>query len=174
MAWQLQRAGASFTLQLLARDRVHAPFLDELQARHGLRVRAYLSQGAPAQRLDIAATLAAIRTGAAAAGWDEARVHVESFVPLADDGAPRHAFEVRLQRSGRVLTVGAAQSTLEALREAGCVVPSSCGIGVCGTCECTVLDGEVLHRDVVLDGAARRRAMLPCVSRGRGRLTLDL
>jgi ferredoxin len=83
-------------------------------------------------------------------------------------------FELLLQRSARLLQVPADRSALAVLREAGCMVPSSCGIGVCGTCECAVLSGEVQHRDVVLDGVTRQRAMLPCVSRGVGRVTLDL
>lgn len=192
MAWQLQRSGTPFELHVLARDAAQAPFLDELLARHGDRVRAHLSQAPQGHRFDADAALAAcppgthvyccgprrltdaVRAAAAAADWPTGQVHVESFVPLADEGLSREPFELALHRSGRVLVVPADRSALEVLREAGCVVPSSCGLGVCGTCECTVLDGEVLHRDVVLDGASRIHAMLPCVSRGVGRVTLDL
>lgn len=192
MAWHLERAGASFTLALLARDPARAPFLDELRSRHGRRLQVHLSQADPATRFDPEEALAAcgpgthvyccgprrltdaVRAAAAAAGWPEDRVHTESFVPLADDGSAREPFEILLKRSGRVVQVPARQSALEALRDAGCMVPSSCGIGVCGTCQCSVLAGQVLHRDVVLDGAARRHAMLPCVSRAVGQVTLDL
>lgn len=190
MAWQLQRRGASFALHALARDATQAPLVDELLGRHGERISVHLSRERGGRRFDAAAALAPCPPGthvhccgprrltdavrAAAAGRPDVHLHVESFVPLADDGRVRQPFEMVLARSGRVLTVPAERSALEVLREAGCMVPSSCGIGVCGTCECALVDGEVLHRDVVLDGAARRRALLPCVSRGVGRVTLDL
>jgi vanillate O-demethylase ferredoxin subunit len=187
MAWYLQRRGASFSLHLLARDATHAAFLDELQARHGECISAHLSREQKGGRFDAAAALAACPAGThvyccgprrltdavRATAWPEERLHLESFVPM-DDGQPPAPFELVLARSGLVLPVPAERSALEVLREAGLLVPSSCGIGVCGTCECAVIDGEVLHRDVVLDGAARRRAMLPCVSRAVGRVTLDL
>jgi ferredoxin len=54
---------------------------------------------------------------------------------------------------------------------------SSCAEGTCGTCETTVLDGEVQHRDVVLtdEERAASETMMICVSRARrGRLVLDL
>jgi len=190
MAWQLQRSGANFRLHVLARDAAQAPFLDELMARHGDHVSVHLSQAPNGRRFDARAAMAACPQGShiyccgpraltdavrcAAADWPAEQLHLESFVPLADDGVAQQPFKLLLGRSGRLLDVPAGRSTLEVLRDAGCMVPSSCGIGVCGTCECAVTDGQVLHRDVVLDGAKRHRAMLPCVSRGVGQVTLDL
>jgi ferredoxin len=65
---------------------------------------------------------------------------------------------------------------LSALGEAGVLVPSTCREGTCGSCETTVIDGEIDHRDSVLgpDERARHDTMMVCVSRARSpRLVLD-
>jgi ferredoxin len=62
------------------------------------------------------------------------------------------------------------------MRAAGVSVLGSCLEGICGTCEQTVLDGEVDHRDSVLDDEEREAndCMMVCVSRARSeRLVLD-
>ena len=81
-----------------------------------------------------------------------------------------------LQRSGTTVTVGADQSVFDAMRSAGVSVLGSCLEGICGTCETGVLDGEIDHRDSVLDDEeqAEMDTMMVCVSRCRGdRLVLD-
>jgi ferredoxin-NADP reductase len=109
-------------------------------------------------------------------------LHLERFRPRpqngADgDGAEQRAFEVVLASSGRTLTVGAGQSLLDALGRAGLDVTSSCREGTCASCETTVLEGEVDHRDSVLseEERASNTTMMICVSRARSeRLTLDI
>jgi ferredoxin len=66
---------------------------------------------------------------------------------------------------------------LDALDDAGVPVPSSCREGTCGTCETTVLEGEVEHRDSILTDEERTsgNTMMVCVSRARSaRLVLDV
>jgi ferredoxin len=56
-------------------------------------------------------------------------------------------------------------------------VLASCREGICGTCEQTVLEGDVDHRDSVLspEEQAANDTMMICVSRCRSdRLVLDL
>jgi ferredoxin len=56
-------------------------------------------------------------------------------------------------------------------------VVGSCLEGICGTCETVVVDGDVDHRDSVLNEEEREanEYMMICVSRCRSaRLTLDL
>jgi ferredoxin len=68
-------------------------------------------------------------------------------------------------------------SVLEAVEDAGVSMMSSCGEGICGTCETTVLSGEIDHRDSVLTDRQRAagNTMMTCVSRAGGdRLILDL
>ena len=70
-----------------------------------------------------------------------------------------------------------AERGRSALRGAGLDLPSSCEQGVCGTCECRVLEGEVEHRDSILSASERaaNAAMMTCVSRAKGaRLVLDI
>jgi ferredoxin len=68
-------------------------------------------------------------------------------------------------------------SILDAVRGAGIDPPSSCEMGVCGTCETKVLAGEVDHRDELLTESERASGstMMICVSRARcARLVLNL
>ncbi|MEU8343417.1 PDR/VanB family oxidoreductase [Spirillospora sp. NPDC048832] len=86
------------------------------------------------------------------------------------------AFDVVLRRSGRTLHVPPDRSVLSVLEEAGVPIPSSCQEGICGSCETTVIEGEVEHFDYVLtqDERAAGNTMFPCVSRCRSpRLVLD-
>jgi ferredoxin len=84
---------------------------------------------------------------------------------------------VELRRSRKTLQVGATESLLAALRGAGVKVSVSCEEGVCGTCACTVLEGEPDHRDAYLtdEEKADNDQILVCCSRSRSaRLVLDL
>ncbi|WP_024794597.1 PDR/VanB family oxidoreductase [Tomitella biformata] len=84
-------------------------------------------------------------------------------------------FTVELARTGEVLTVPADRTALEVIRERLPDVPYSCQQGFCHTCEVKVLRGEVDHRDRVLtDDQRANGAMLICVSRCGGTLSLDL
>ncbi|MFV0131939.1 PDR/VanB family oxidoreductase [Streptomyces sp. HMX87] len=112
------------------------------------------------------------------ASWPEGALHVERFTPKSPEGATTSAsFEVELSRSGATVTVPPDKTVLQAVEEAGVQVLSSCQEGTCGTCETTVLDGAVDHRDSLLTPAeqARDDTMFICVSRAAGpRLVLDL
>jgi ferredoxin-NADP reductase len=120
--------------------------------------------------------LAAVET--ACKKWPNGALHVERFTAKKSaTDQPDTAFEVELSRSGTTLHVPEDTSVLEALEDAGVSIMSSCGEGICGTCEATVLSGEVDHRDSVLNDRQRAAGdtMMTCVSRARGdRLTLDL
>ncbi|PPK64897.1 ferredoxin-NADP reductase [Actinokineospora auranticolor] len=111
----------------------------------------------------------------ACASWPTGSLRVERFAPREDSGE-RSGFEVEVASTGQVLSVPADVSVLEVVEESGIPVVSSCGEGTCGTCETTVLDGVVDHRDSVLSAAEQEsgKTMMICVSRGRGRLVLDL
>ncbi|MFB7653352.1 MULTISPECIES: PDR/VanB family oxidoreductase [unclassified Streptomyces] len=159
------------------------PFAAELLAEQGdmVRVVTTRSQGRPDLR-QVAADLAedtlvyccgpASWLAAAEEAFPAARLHVERFRPTARTFAPDTAFEAVCRGSGRTVPVGAGESLLDALNHAGFPVPAGCREGVCGSCEVTVLDGDVEHRDDI--GAPAHR-MYPCVSRARStRVVLDL
>lgn len=108
--------------------------------------------------------------------WPHGALHVERFAAKEIDAGENAAFEVVLQRSGKTLDVPADKSVFDVMRENGVSVLGSCLEGVCGTCETGVLEGEVDHRDSVLDDdeQAANDCMMVCVSRCRGdRLVLD-
>lgn len=97
-------------------------------------------------------------------------LRTETFVAAFESTARAEPFHVTLSRSGRRLRVGADASVLDALRQAGVPVLSSCQQGVCGTCEVPVLAGVVDHRDSLLsdDERAEHTSMFVCVSRAAG------
>ena len=112
------------------------------------------------------------------AEWPTGALHLERFAPK-DVGEPVFAesFEVELATSGLSLTVPPEKSVLQVVEEAGVSVLSSCTEGTCGTCETTVLSGEVDHRDSLLTPAeqAANDTMFICVSRAACRkLVLEL
>ena len=107
--------------------------------------------------------------------WSSKAVHFEAFTDAAVKHADDKAFTVRLARSGQSVEVPADVTLLEALRAAGCDLPSSCESGTCGTCKTKLISGDVDHRDLVLAGHEKADNIMICVSRAaRGDLVLDL
>jgi ferredoxin len=167
-------------------------FADELIARHGSRV--HLVPEDEQGRLDLEGILrdpkpqtlvyacgpepllAAVEERCAA--WPPGSLHLERFSARpTSEGTDESTFEVVLQRSGKTLPVPPDKSVFEVVRAAGVSVLGSCLEGICGTCETGVIDGEIEHRDSVLDDEEREsnEVMMICVSRCRSaRLTLDL
>ncbi|KQR88585.1 PDR/VanB family oxidoreductase [Microbacterium sp. Leaf179] len=187
-----ETAGAAWTLLYAGRSRRTMAFVDELVAQYGDRVEVYAAD--EGRRLDLAEYFGTpvSRTvvyscgparlleslDAAMAGWPRGSLHVERFEAKVL-GPPVWAepFEVDLMMSGLTVTVPPERSILDVVEEYGAVVPSSCRVGTCGTCEVAVVDGEVEHRDSVLSPEEQdaNRSMMVCVSRAAcGRITLEL
>ena len=155
------------TLELYAQDQNGHPPLAPVAAA-GLDGPVYCC--GPAPLLD---ALAGEMERAGSAG----NLRFERFAPLALEAANEQGFEVLLAASGTVVAVGPDVSVLDAVREAGVAVPSSCEMGICGTCETAVIDGTVDHRDDLLtdEEKACGNTMMICVSRCLSkRLVLDL
>ena len=111
--------------------------------------------------------------------WPAEALHVEHFSSVGTTLDPEHerAFEVELRSTGLVLHVPRDRTLLEILRASNVDVQSDCEEGLCGSCEATVLAGEVDHRDVVLTSAERKQnsRMMVCCSRSHSnRLVVDL
>jgi phthalate 4,5-dioxygenase reductase subunit len=66
------------------------------------------------------------------------------------------------------------QTILGALLEAGVAVRHSCESGTCGSCRTTLLAGKADHRDMVLMEEEFDSQIMVCVSRGSGKLVLDI
>ena len=107
--------------------------------------------------------------------WPESSIHFESFIADTQQQADDQAFEVELARSQKMVHVAAGQTLLQALRDSGTQVASSCESGTCGSCKVGLLQGTAEHRDMVLLPEERVRCIMPCVSRAKdSRLVLDL
>ena len=190
MARSLAAEGRDFHLHVAARSRAAVPLADEIAAAIDPRRVSWHLGDEPGGRLDLAALLAEPRPGTAiyccgparfmdavataTAAWPEGALHREAFAPLDDADFVPAPFAIAIASSGIVLPVPAERSALAVLREAGIELSSTCEIGVCGSCECGILDGTPIHRDVVLSPRARRDRFIPCVSRAEGTIHLAL
>ncbi|MGC8211875.1 PDR/VanB family oxidoreductase [Ralstonia solanacearum] len=199
MAEQLAADGASFALHYAARAPERMAFRDRLAAAHlAPHARCYFDNAPAAERLDLAAVLSRPDEGthlyacgpagfievalaqARALGWPEANLHREYFgaapqPPAAGETGDAGAFRIRLAQRGETVEVGAGETAILALRRCGVDWPTSCEQGVCGTCLTRVLEGEPVHQDQYLTDEERASGcFLPCVSRAKGLLVLDM
>jgi ferredoxin len=112
------------------------------------------------------------------AAWPAGSLHLERFsARKSETPEAESSFELVLQRTGKTVQVPEDRTVFEVVREAGVSVLGSCLEGICGTCETEVVDGEVDHRDSILDEEEREsnEVMMICVSRCKSaRLVLDL
>lgn len=196
MAERLQAIGHPFELRYFTRTAARTAFLQRIRdSRFNEHVRVHHDDGPQSQRLDLPQYLSslaagthlyvcgpqgflnAVRSHAQTLGWPTSTLHYEYFsndaALKADDGS----FEIILNRSGRVVRVGADQTVTDALAAAGVPLQTSCEQGICGTCLTRVLAGTIDHRDLYLtpEEQARNDQFLPCCSRALSpRLILDL
>jgi ferredoxin-NADP reductase len=105
-----------------------------------------------------------------AAGVPENEVHFEAF-EADTSGDP---FEAVVVNRGRTLRVGHDETLLEVLQKHFDNVHSSCGVGNCGTCKIVLREGHVDHRGTALTNEEKADSMLSCVSRGVGRIVVEL
>jgi ferredoxin-NADP reductase len=187
----VQAAGADWTLHYGGRDKASMAFADKL-AEHGDRVR--LRPQDEHGILDLDAILGTPVPGTLVytcgpppllsaveercATWPASALHLERFsAKPREDTETDDTFDLVLQRSGVTVTVSPSETVFDAIRTAGVSVLGSCLEGICGTCETAVLEGDVDHRDSVLDEDEQEAndCMMVCVSRARSaRLVLDI
>ncbi|GLK80053.1 PDR/VanB family oxidoreductase [Methylopila turkensis] len=189
MVRKLRAEGAHVAVHFCARSAAEAPLLAELSAACGDRLATWFSS--EGRRFDPAAVgpyaagsvlyvcgpgrlLQAVRDAAGALGWPDESVHAEAFQATLDENFKPEPFEAKLASTGATLHVPADRSLLDVLREHGVTMPSSCELGVCGSCVCGYTEGVVIHRDAAISTADRQDRIAPCVSRARVSVTLDL
>jgi vanillate O-demethylase ferredoxin subunit len=196
MAERLAQTGADFELHYCTRSPARTAFAQRIRgSAFAACVSFHHDDGDAAQKIDIASLLAqpapgrhvyvcgpkgfmdAVLGTARANGWPEPQLHFEFFTA---DVAPRdadEAFDVKLASSGRVVHIPKGMTVLNALADAGVIVPSSCEQGVCGTCITRVIEGVPDHRDMYFtpEEQAANAEFTPCCSRSRTPLlVLDL
>jgi len=189
MAWALERRGRRYELHYFTRSSALTPLSSVVESvLDPANVRLHFDDE-PETRLDLQNLLSTLSSDKqlyycgppgfmaavdrASAHWPAGTVHFEAFQPPEYDAAPPEPFTITL-RDGTSVPVAADTTALAALRGAGVLLMASCENGVCGTCECGMLEGQPIHRDAVLSRQARDSRFIPCVSRARGVLKLDL
>jgi phthalate 4,5-dioxygenase reductase subunit len=191
MIRQVVAEGKRFRLFYCSRSPETTAFLDELNApEFAGKVTIHHDYGDPTRSLDLRPVLAerqnrehlyccgprplmeAVRD--MTAHWSHAAVHFEAFSEAETHKAGDKPFKVRLAKSGAVIDVPVTKTILEALREHGLEVPSSCETGTCGTCRTMLLAGAVDHRDLFLTEEERKDNVMICVSRAlTDKITVD-
>lgn len=191
MAATLESRGADFHLYYCTRNRQRTAFLDELEPLIAKgRVTVHHDDGVVDRQLDFARLLSTSEAGCqiyycgprpmmqalekATAHWPEHSVHRE-FFSARDDLPSGTSFRIRLQKSGRTFDVPPGRSIVQVLRDAGVPVDVSCEEGVCGTCRTKYLEGDPVHRDLVLSDRERTEYVMICCARAKtSELVLDL
>ncbi len=191
MAHELKREGRDFALHC-AFARGDAPGMADWLSRMPFADRVHLhGADTPAGRLDIPALAAAadpatlvhvcgpaamIAEAEAAFGARGIAVACEYFDAPDPEAAPSGGFEIAVSGREGTIFVAEGQTALDALRAAGIATESSCEAGVCGTCRTRVLSGQLDHHDYILSTEERAggNVFLPCVSRGCGRIVIEI
>lgn len=189
MARALERQGKPYELHYFTRSRALAPLLSVIERELDPSTVWLHVDDEPETRQDLESLLSTRSSDAqlyycgppgfmaavdrASPHWPEGTVHFEAFQPPEHDDGPPEPFTITL-RDGTAVSVAADTSALAALRAAGVLLMASCENGVCGTCECGILEGQPIHRDAVLSKDARTHRFIPCISRATGVLRLDL
>lgn len=189
MIRQIVSEGKAFRLIYCARTPETTPFLDDLAA-FGDAVTVHYDHGDPARLIDLKPFLAERKNRehiyccgprplmetvrALTDHWSSTAVHFEAFSLAETHKKTDTTFKVRLARSGDVVEVSTEDTILEALRDHGLAVPSSCETGTCGTCRTALLAGQADHRDLVLAEHEKANTIMICVSRAKtDEITID-
>ena len=121
--------------------------------------------------------------------WPDGTLHFEFFSAAASpksklieqefesvaDGTIGIGFQIQIASTGAVFSVPNDQSIVQVLAENGIEIEVSCESGLCGTCVTRYVEGEVDHRDLVLDEDQKAEFFTPCCSRSKSKvLVLDL
>ncbi len=190
MVRALKSAGKEFELHYCFRSRANAPLLAELQDICGPLLIEHAGEDGAEHRLNMSSIIGEPQPGLhvyccgperlvsdmenLCADWPEEQVHAELFQMTLDENYNPEPFDLHIASTDQTFRVPADRSALDVLREEGFVLPSSCELGVCGSCECGYSDGTVIHRDKVLKTSARQNRMMLCVSRARVSITVEL
>jgi ferredoxin-NADP reductase len=181
-------ARRQWNLLYAGRSRASMAFADELSRTHGKNVTIHADDEVGG-RVNLDEVLAGFKGQVYACGPEPLlnvliervpsdRLHFERFVAVdRSEEAVAREFTVTLQRSNKTFTVAADETLLNALAAQGSPLISSCGEGVCGTCEVRVLRGTPQHLDSVMSDEDKDSlgVMYPCVSRAASdELVLDV
>lgn len=182
MAHRLHAIDADFELHYSCSRRENAGFIDDLKAfPWSIKVQFHFSD--EGNRVDLGQLFNEYREGyhlytcgpdrymtsvleaGERNGWPEESLHKEYFSLPETPDYENFDFTLKLANSGKEVKVSADQTAADALLEAGIHVDVKCGDGICGVCKCSLVNGEVEHRDYVLSNAQREESLILCQSR---------
>ena len=194
MADYLKTIGCSYEIHYCCKSDSHMVFKDRLSSQHGNQAHIYFSQ--TGNRLDLGNLIknAAHETQFYACGPDRMLEEIQELTDNLPDGSLKfehfstgvneldsgsgQEFSIHLEDSGIDLIVPDNQTLLQVLQSQGIDLPYDCLEGLCGSCEVTVQDGQIEHRDKVLSKNEKRRnnKMMACCSRANNgqKLTIAL
>lgn len=181
MAHRLHSLNKDFALHYSCSTRATAGFLDDL-AKAPWKNRVHLHFSDEGTRADLGKVLPfkknahvytcgpdaymdGVMAAAEAAGYDDDHRHLEYFAVPEQPDYENHDFTLEIDGTGQQIEVPADTAPTDALLAAGVHVDVKCSDGLCGVCKCTVLEGEVEHRDFVLSKKDRETQMILCQSR---------
>ncbi|MDF1695349.1 MAG: fatty acid desaturase [Saprospiraceae bacterium] len=110
-------------------------------------------------------------------GWKNDHILQEVFSRDNSNLSTPHKFELILNKSKKSIVVKEDETIIDALHLNNIKVPYSCLQGTCGTCITNVIEGEVDHRDAVLNEEEKmeHKKMCLCVSRAKkNKLIVDI
>jgi cytochrome P450/ferredoxin-NADP reductase len=186
MATRLKKLGKSYEIHYAARAREQMALLAELQADHQDQLKLYIKSEGSRMALPTLLNSVDSQTRVYACGperlineletmserWPAQVLHYELFNGdgVVLDPLQEKAFVAVLKDSKIEVHVPSNLTLLKALQSAGFDVPCDCAEGLCGTCEVSVVEGVVDHRDKVLSKAERlqNQRMMSCCSRAIG------
>ena len=103
-------------------------------------------------------------------GISEDKIHTESFTAALEEFMPKNevarTIMVKLGKKWKELQVQPKVNVLAAMIKSGMNVQYSCGTGICGTCKCKLVEGEVdMSFNLGLTEDDKKNSLiLPCVS----------
>lgn len=119
-----------------------------------------------------------VRTSLLAAGSPLAHIHEESFgfsLPTPDGIDDEPGLVVDFSRRARQVNVAPGSTILAAAAAAGVTLPSSCGIGLCGSCKVNKLSGDVVmnHQGGIRPREIEQGKILLCCSEPLSPVVID-
>lgn len=181
-------ANRNWKLLYIGRSRSTMAFADELEATYGNRVKIHAGDektNRPNLKQILKEFSGEVYTCGPEKLLDELKLlvdpehlHFERFAAVdRSSELVKIDYTVELKRSEKKFNVTTKQNLLNEISKNGGALISSCGEGVCGTCEVRVLSGTPMHLDSVMSDESKDEigVMYPCVSRSRSdKLVLDL
>lgn len=193
MAQALKDMGTPFKVYYLVRSKEHAAF-DGMFKALDLGDSYHLHCDDTDGRLDLNAAVAQVPDNGdlytcgpevllnalqkACVNLKGGKLRFERFQPVVEENTSENsAFDIILDSSGERIRVESDKTILATLQENNIDIQVGCANGMCGACMLDVLEGDIDHRDNVLDDEEKLEndRMCVCVSRAKSEfLVLDI